>query len=95
MAHVSVTAIFTAKPGQGAALEALFAPLAAATRAEDGCIHYDPHRTDTADRYCIIERWASQDHLDRHSATAHLAGFREASADLVESVDVTVWQPLD
>ncbi|BBD08996.1 putative quinol monooxygenase [Desulfovibrio ferrophilus] len=95
MPQIAVTALLTVKPGQGATLETILAPLVAATRAEQGCLSYIPHRTAEADRYCILEQWESQEHLDRHLATAHIAAFRDASAAIMESADVTVWTAFD
>lgn len=95
MSQVAVTALLTTKPGQGAKLEALLPALVAATRAEQGCLSYTPHRTDQADRYCFLEQWQSREHLDRHLATDHLAAFRSATAEILEQADVTVWRAVD
>lgn len=52
-----------------------------ATNAEDGCLHYS-FAQDIADPDLIriSERWASQEALAAHSASAHMAAFNQAMA---------------
>ncbi len=52
-----------------------------ATLAEDGCLHYS-FAQDIADPDLIriSERWASQEALAAHSASAHMAEFNKAMA---------------
>lgn len=52
-----------------------------ATNAEDGCLHY-AFAQDIADPDLIriSERWASQEALAAHSASAHMAVFNKAMA---------------
>jgi quinol monooxygenase YgiN len=54
-----------------------------ATRAEDGCIHY-AYAEDVLEAGLIrvSELWRDQTSLERHFASAHLAEWRAAWADL-------------
>ncbi|WP_296950393.1 putative quinol monooxygenase [uncultured Massilia sp.] len=90
-----VVAIVTAKPGLEQQLEERFRGVIAATHAEDGCNVYQLNR-DTANprRFVWIEDWESQEHLDRHLATAHIKALFSSFADLVESSEVIVLEHL-
>ncbi|MBU1003663.1 MAG: antibiotic biosynthesis monooxygenase [Proteobacteria bacterium] len=95
MSQVAVTALLTITPGLEAEFEALLAPLVTATRAEQGCLRYEPHRTEEIGRYCILEQWQSQEHLDRHLDSEHIATFRQASAKSLGAAEITVWRAFD
>ncbi len=83
MSEVVVVVVAQAKPGQGDAALAAFAEVAVPTHAEEGCIRYALHRSDSdPDQIVLVERWASRGALDEHLATPHLAEFRQGSADL-------------
>ena len=71
--ELTVVAVFQARPGQDEALgEALLAMLAP-TRAEDGCIRYDLHRTrGVAGHWFFDEIWASAAHHAAHRETPHV-----------------------
>ncbi|HSJ72886.1 MAG TPA: putative quinol monooxygenase [Miltoncostaeaceae bacterium] len=92
MAEVVVVVLFQARPGQGAEAEAAFAEVAPATHAEDGCVAFAVHRVaGDADRFVLVERWASREALDAHMATPHLRAFRERGADIwAEPPQITV-----
>ena len=61
------------------------AAMVAATNAEDGCIHYAFARDITdPDLIHISERWASEEALGAHSASAHMAAFQQALDGLPE-----------
>ena len=50
--------------------------VAAASRAEAGCISYRLYQdTESADELVFIEEWESREALERHFATAHIAAF--------------------
>lgn len=72
-----------ARPGRGGDALAAFADVAVPTHAEAGCRTYALHRaTSDPDQIVLVERWASQEALDAHLASDHLAAFRAGSADL-------------
>jgi quinol monooxygenase YgiN len=65
-----------------------------ATRAEDGCEHY-AFSGDFADpgRVYVAEQWASQEAMDAHRATPHLAALMAAMGSLgVTGASLTKWE---
>jgi quinol monooxygenase YgiN len=64
--------------------------VAAASRAEAGCISYCLYEsTEDPNKFVIVEEWESQDALTRHFATAHIREFMQAiPATLVAPPDV-------
>ena len=70
---IYVTAVFTAKSGQGDSLNAALQPLIPEVRKEDGCVLYDLHRnTSTPDKFLFYEIWANQEALKKHSESANM-----------------------
>ena len=89
MTNLTVNATIQARRGsEGTVLDSLV-QLLAPTRAEDGCIAYDLHQ-DTEDPHLFIfhETWESEEHLDRHLASEHIAANRERISDHIVSLDV-------
>jgi quinol monooxygenase YgiN len=65
----------------------------AATHVEDGCEHY-VFSADLNDpgRIYVAEQWASQETMDAHGASAHLAEFMGAMGGFgVRSATLTKW----
>ncbi len=65
----------------------------AATRAEDGCESY-VFSADLGDagKFYVAEQWASQEVMDIHMATAHLAAFMGAMGGFgVTGASLTKW----
>ncbi len=57
--------------------------MVAATRAEEGCLHYAFARDiDEPDLIRVSERWRDQEALAAHSASAHMAEFNKAMASV-------------
>ncbi|MER5863063.1 putative quinol monooxygenase [Kitasatospora sp. NPDC002040] len=80
VAPVKLVILITTLPGRGGDQVAAFERLAPVVRAEDGCLQYDLHRvTDDADRFVLIERWASAAALAAHDATPHMVEADAAS----------------
>ncbi len=71
---VRVVARIVALPDQVDALKAVLLGLVAPTRREVGAIKYDllQNRVDPTD-FTFIEEWESEDALNAHLASAHLA----------------------
>ena len=88
MSEVVVIAIAKARPGKEAEAEALVKGLLEPTHPEEGCILYAPHRTDDGTTFGFVERWASNEHLDKHLATPHLAAFGERADEVFSSIEV-------
>jgi quinol monooxygenase YgiN len=90
-----VVAIFTAKAGMEAQLEALLEGLIDTTLQEAGCISYQLNRdVQNPRRFVFTEVWASQAYLDRHGAAPHLVALRGQLPALIDAADVIVLEAL-
>merc|ERR1712168_551612 len=69
------------------------AKIVEATQAEQGCIHYQLYKEAGGESgsYAMIETWATQDDLSRHSKAAHVKAFQEAMKGNIEA-NVQVFQ---
>lgn len=72
----------------------LTAELVAATREEPGNIEYEFFSAlDDPGRFHLHEAWESQEAIDAHSASAHLATFFGAAAELeISKVEITQYE---
>ena len=97
---IHVVAILTAKPGKGPQLLEALSHVVPQVHAEQGCIEYQPV-TDAEsagpsqdkvgpDSLVVIEKWETIDDLKAHSASAHMAEFGKAAADLMAGKTVYV-----
>merc|ERR1712172_89132 len=79
MTEVRVHAAFKVKDESTFLKEA--AKIVEATQAEQGCIHYQLYKEAgvQSGSYAMIETWATQDDLTRHSKAAHVKAFQEAT----------------
>ena len=70
---VRVVARITAQPDKVQELKAVLLRLVEPTRAEEGCIKYELHQSDTdpAD-FVFLEEWASSGAVAAHMQTAHV-----------------------
>ncbi len=70
---VFVIAQFRAKKGQEIALQAVLNALIPPTRREPSCLQYDLLQ-DAADpaTFVLLERWETEESLDRHLDTRHV-----------------------
>lgn len=91
---IHVVAIITAKPGHRAELLERFLAIVPIVHGEKGCMEYravidndaglDGARAPAgADTFLVIEKWASVEALDAHSATGHMRQYGKAARDLV------------
>jgi quinol monooxygenase YgiN len=64
--------------------------VAAASREEEGCIDYRFFAdTEADDRFVFVEEWASEEALQQHFATSHIATFlRDIQGAIVSAPDV-------
>lgn len=73
-----VIAAITAAPGKRDAFIQAAQPCIAATRKEDGCLHYELlASTENADALLYYERWASREALEWHQVSEHMKTFRQ------------------
>ena len=100
---IHVIATITVKPGKRDAFLAEFHRIMPAVHAEAGCIEYGP-TVDMASGLSmqgplrenvavIIKQWESVDALKAHSQAPHMAEYRVAVRDLVESVTLQILAP--
>ena len=100
MSMVHVLAVITAKPGKRAEVLANFNENSSAVHAEDGCVEYgavidciDASSFATAygpDKFVVIEKWASLDHLKAHAVAPHMKAYAEKNKDLLADRKVHV-----
>ena len=82
MSELRVVATIPTDPEAGDAVRAGIAELVEATRAEDGCLSYEAFEsTAQPGVYVTIESWRSQDDLDAHMTTPHIAKAFETLGD--------------
>merc|ERR1712037_811279 len=67
----------------------------AAFKAEQGCIHYQLYKEAGGESgsFAMIETWATQEDLTRHSKASHVKAFQEATRGNIEA-KVQVFQPV-
>ena len=85
-----VTVEFRVTPDRCKAFAAMAKALTPPTLAEDGCHSFECWADlDNTGRFTVLEGWESEQHLDAHQSTPHVAIFREASAELgLDSMDI-------
>ena len=74
----------TAAPGRRDELVAAARAVAAATRADDGCLAYSfAADVEDPDRVLSVEVWRDRDALDAHMRHDHTRAFLEVTPDLI------------
>jgi quinol monooxygenase YgiN len=74
MSDLNVVAVITAKPGEEDTVRQALQALVEPTRAEDGCVSYELFDSlADSSAFVTIEKWRSQDALDAHMKSPHLA----------------------
>ncbi len=88
MAALTIIAKLKAKPGGEEQLYVACRKLVAPTRAEEGCINYDMHRS-IEDPGLIIfyENWTTKPLWEQHMNAPHLTAFSAATEGIIE-----VWE---
>lgn len=82
MAHLDVVAVITAKPGSEAIVEAALRELAAESKDDHGCVSYDLYVSESAPgTFVTLEKWQSQEDIDAHMASAHIANVITVAGD--------------
>lgn len=74
--NISLIALLTSKDDAVATLQMELKKLAAASRAEEGCLQYDLNQClEPKNQFAIVELWESQEALDKHRLTPHYKYF--------------------
>jgi len=82
MTTVDVVAVLKAKAGSEAIVEEGLKALAAPSREEDGCLSYELYVSIAEPgTFVTVEQWTSQEDLDAHMASPHLAAAIAASGE--------------
>lgn len=82
MSDLDVVAVIQAKPGSESQVHQALQDLVAPTRAEEGCLSYDLKvAVGQPTVFVTIEKWRSQDDLDEHMKSAHIARTFEVAGD--------------
>ncbi len=97
MPELTVVATIPARPDTEDAIRAALQALASETRKEEGCLAYDLFESASApDTFVTVERWTSQEALDAHLASAHVAeAFGAAEGALAGEVAIHPLVPVD
>src|SRR5580692_13090411 len=84
MAEILIVATAAARSGKEGDLERALRAVAAPTRAQRGCLHFELYRSDqdTAS-ITAFERWASKEDHDRHLQGAHVKALLEALGPII------------
>ena len=100
---IHVLAIITAKPGQREAVLTAFREIIPTVHAEAGCLEYLPvvdveggPKMQTKlgpDSFIVVEKWASQQALGDHAASAHMAAYAARVKDLIASRVIHILNP--
>jgi quinol monooxygenase YgiN len=91
---IIVIATLIAQPGSGETILPAARICIEKTRAEDGCLAYDLHRSVTEpDRLVFIERWGTREALTAHSKQPHLKDWRDASTPRLVSKTIEIVHP--
>ena len=92
MSNVIVVAILQAKPGSEDAARALLTETIEATHLESGCHSYALHVSkQDPTQFVIVENWDSQDDLNDHFGTPHMAKLAGAAGDLLAAPPTIVF----
>ena len=89
MPNVDVVAVITAKPGAESIVEEGLKALVGPSRRDHGCVAYDLFASDSVPgTFVTIEKWESQEDIDAHMASTHLADAIATAGDHIEGFPV-------
>ncbi|MBX2836844.1 MAG: antibiotic biosynthesis monooxygenase [Gammaproteobacteria bacterium] len=99
---IHVIAIITTAPGKRSEVLEAFAKLVPLVHAEVGCVEYQPvidaknassiQTPLGEDSYIVVEKWASMDDLNAHSASPHMQEFGRSFGHLIADRTIHVLQ---
>ncbi len=96
MSEIVVIGSMKAREGKEDDTRDALGGLVAPTHAEDGCILYSLHQG-AADktRFAFVERWESQEKLNAHLGSDHIAAVLQRADELLsEPPDIVVYEAL-
>ena len=96
MSEIVVVGSLKAQPGKEDEAREAFSGLVAPTHGEDGCVLYSLHQG-LADRtrFAFVERWESQERLEAHLGSDHIAAVLARAGELLsEPPDIVVYGAL-
>lgn len=81
---IGITVLFETQAGKGDEFASGFGDVIKTVKATDsGCEMYDLFQSvDDANRYVLVERWATQEDLDGHMKAPHMAGLGPVMGNL-------------
>lgn len=86
---IQVIVFYSLKEAFSAQFTAAFKALEPHVRAEEGCLQYEVFVSPVkSTRFCLVEKWLSQEALNNHLKTKQLADFREQSESWFEQKPV-------
>ncbi len=90
-----VTGIIDVSDGDAERLKPVIAKMAAASRAEEGCIAYAFYQDlENPNKVRVYEEWVDQDALTAHFQTPHMADFNASLGDVtITGMDVKKFEP--
>lgn len=89
--ELKIIAIMKVKPENIEALKPIFQTIVTASQEEEGCIAYNLCQDiNDSTKFVMVEEWKSQAAIDFHNNTDHFKTFKAATADLIESMDVSI-----
>lgn len=93
---INLTAKITAKPQHSDMLREILIGFPALARSEKGCLRYELFQSKEADNvFFFIERWASDNDLQKHLQQGYIQRFQERIETLLElPIEMTSWQQL-
>lgn len=97
MSPVDVVAVLNAKSGSESLVESALRELTAASRRDKGCLVYDLFVSRSAPgTFVTVEKWQSQEDLDAHMASPHIAKVIEVAGEHFEGAPaIHTLRPLD
>ena len=86
MAELTAVVHVIARVGQAEAVKSELLKLAAAVRAEEGCLQYDLHQgIDNPSHFTFVERWENMDVFQAHADGANVKEFLMSTGGLLSS----------
>lgn len=95
MSEVTVVAVAKIKPEHEERALELLTGVIEASHTEDGCVKYTLHRSNNEPgTWSILERWRSQEDLEKHFGQEHMAPMQEVFGYLAEPPTILFCEPV-
>jgi len=90
MGNLTIVASITARADQVEFVKSELFKLVEKTRAEEGCVQYDLHQDNHhPQQFLFFENWTTRELWQAHIASQHIADYKAATADAIESVIIS------